>query len=197
MNDDINILAGVDEAGRGPLAGPVVAAAVIFNNKTYIEGVDDSKKIGEGKREFLAEKIKKEALSYSYGIVSHNVIDKINILQATLKAMKSAVDKLNIEPDLVIIDGNKTFNSSKKTICVIKGDGKSFSIGAASIIAKVKRDQIMKELSLTYPEYRWDKNKGYGTKEHIEALLKFGPSKYHRETFIKKIFNRNIQEELI
>lgn len=197
MDDDINIIAGVDEAGRGPLAGPVVAAAVIFNNKTYIEGVNDSKKIGEGKREFLAAKIKEEAMSYSYGIIYQNVIDKINILQATLKAMKSAVEKLHISPDLIIIDGNKTFNSSKKTICVIKGDGKSFSIGAASILAKVKRDQIMKELSITYPEYRWNKNKGYGTKEHIEALLKFGPTEYHRETFIKKIFNRHIQEELI
>lgn len=197
IDAQIKILAGVDEAGRGPLAGPVVAAAVIFNNDTYIEGINDSKKLSQKKRDFLSERIKEKAYSFSYGIIEQNTIDEINILQATLRAMRLAVDNLKVEPDLIIIDGNKTFNTNIKTLSLVQGDSKSFSIGAASILAKVERDKIMKKLSLEHPEFKWHKNKGYGTKEHIEAILKYGPTKYHRKTFIKKIVNSEIQEELL
>ena len=197
LSDNIKIIAGVDEAGRGPLAGPVVAAAVIFKNDTIINGINDSKKISEKRRDYLVEKIKENAVSFSYGIIDQKIIDKINILQATLKAMKVAVEKLDIDPDLILIDGNKTCNSDIKTVSIVKGDGKSFSIGAASILAKVKRDEIMKELAQNFPGYNWEKNKGYGTKEHIDALLKLGPTEFHRKSFIKKIFNREIQEELL
>ena len=190
-------LVGVDEAGRGPLAGPVVAAAVIFKKNTFIEGINDSKKIKEKERENLAEKIKQFALDYSYGIVNHNEIDRINILQASLKAMKIAVNKLSGKIDLILIDGNKSFISDLQTKTIVKGDAKSFSIAAASILAKVKRDEIMRKAAKDFPEYFWENNKGYGTKKHVEAIKKFGYSNFHRKTFLTKILANEIQEELI
>ncbi len=188
-SDGVNNLVGVDEVGRGPLAGPVVAAAVIFDEKIVIDGINDSKKITERKREQIVEIIKSEAKDYAYGIVNHNTIDEINILQATLRAMKMAVESLSLSPDLIIIDGNKSFVSNFKTKTIIKGDSKSFSIAAASILAKVKRDKIMKDLSKQFPEYAWERNKGYGTKEHIAAIKEFGSTKYHRQSFLKKILS--------
>ena len=196
ISRDNFLLAGIDEAGRGPLAGPVVAAAVIFNKEVFISGVNDSKQIKEQQRNILAEQIKTYALTYGYGIVHEKEIDEINILQATLKAMKIAVDSLNINPDLIIIDGNKAFCSEIPTKTIIKGDAKSFTIAAASILAKVKRDEIMKEASLKYPQYFWEKNKGYGTKQHIEAIKKHKHSPMHRLTFLRNILQTE-QERLL
>lgn len=187
LRDSVKRIAGVDEAGRGPLAGPVVAAAVMFDNDYIIEGVNDSKKLSEKKRESLYELIINGSLAYGIGIVDHNQIDKINILQASLKAMKLAVDQLKTRPDLVLIDGNKTFYSEIEAEAIVKGDSKSFAIAAASIIAKVTRDRIMYEASRVYPQYLWDKNKGYATREHIEAIQKYGPTNLHRKTFLSNI----------
>ncbi len=189
LNRKTKVLAGVDEAGRGPLAGPVVAAAVVFPKKTEIEEVNDSKKLSEKKREALYDEIIKNCLAYGIGIVYQKEIDEINILQASLKAMKKAVESLRITPDLILIDGNKTFDCEVETKTVVHGDSKSFSIAAASILAKVTRDRIMRELATEYPEYNWHKNKGYGTREHIEALKTFGVTDIHRKTFLTKIFN--------
>lgn len=197
LNNGYHLLAGIDEAGRGPLAGPVVAAAVIFKKDTFIEGVNDSKKITSKQREFLSELIKKQSLSYAFGIVNHKTIDRINILQATLKAMKTAFNKLDKNANLVLIDGNKSFVSSVPTKTIIKGDAKSFSIAAASILAKVKRDEIMRKASLKFPQYFWETNKGYGTKQHIEAIKKYGYTDLHRRTFLNKILYEEIQGELI
>lgn len=187
LRDSVKRIAGVDEAGRGPLAGPVVAAAVMFENDYIIEGVNDSKKLSEKKRESLYELIINGSLAYGIGIVDHNQIDKINILQASLKAMKLAVDQLKTKPDLVLIDGNKTFYSEIEAEAIVKGDSKSFAIAAASIIAKVTRDRIMYEASRVYPQYLWNKNKGYATREHIEAIQKYGPTNLHRKTFLSNI----------
>lgn len=195
-NRKIKYLAGVDEAGRGPIAGPVVAAAVIFDNKTFHNKINDSKKLNEKTREELFEWIVKNCISYGIGILDHLEIDRINILQASLKAMKIAVSNLKPEPQLCLIDGNKTFNSDLKTITVIKGDSKSFSIAAASIIAKVTRDRIMKEHSKNYPQYFWNHNKGYATSAHIHAVKQFGISELHRKTFLSKILNEEKQEVL-
>jgi ribonuclease HII len=192
----IKLLAGVDEAGRGPIAGPVVAAAVIFGNKSFHNKINDSKKINEKTREELFEWIIKNCISYGIGILDHEEIDRINILQASLKAMKIAVEQLKPEPQICLIDGNKTFNSYLKTIPVIKGDSKSFSIAAASIIAKVTRDRIMKLHSINYPQYFWDNNKGYATSAHVKAVKQFGISKLHRKTFLSKILNGEKQEVL-
>ncbi len=194
---EIKIIAGVDEAGRGPLAGPVVAAAVIFDKDTFIDGVNDSKKISEKQRNILSEIIKEKALSYGFGIVDQYVIDEINILQATLRAMKDAVSGLSIIADIILIDGNKSFNSVNQTKTIVKGDAKSFSIAAASILAKVKRDTIMFDASSQHPEYAWEKNKGYGTKQHIQAIKEHGYNELHRKSFLKKILANEIQEELL
>ena len=183
----IKYLAGVDEAGRGPLAGPVVAAAVIFDKKTNIKGVNDSKLLTEKQREALYEKIISSALSYSVSIVEHEVIDEVNILNATLLAMKQSIDDLKIKPDLVLVDGNRTFQSDIPVITIIKGDSKSFSIAAASILAKVTRDRLMKNLAIQYPVYQWQQNKGYPTKQHREIIKKLGPSPLHRKSFLKNI----------
>jgi ribonuclease HII len=191
INEEIKIIAGVDEAGRGPLAGPVVAAAIVFDRDKYIPGVTDSKKITEKQRTKLAEIIKQEALTFGYGIVKCKTIDRINILQAALKAMKKAVDTLSINPDLILIDGNKSFAAETTVKTIVKGDLKSFSIAAASILAKVKRDEIMRKAAQKYPEYFWEKNKGYGTKQHIEAIKEFGDSPLHRKTFLKNIITQN------
>jgi ribonuclease HII len=183
----IKSVAGVDEAGRGPLAGPVVAAAVIFSPGVFIEGVNDSKQLSENERETLLPEILKKSISCSVAAISHSRIDEINILQASLLAMSISVLRLKIVPDLVLVDGNKKFEFMKPVLPVVKGDSKSFSIAAASIVAKVARDRIMKRLDLKYPEYLWRKNKGYPTREHISAVKLYGPSPLHRKTFLKNI----------
>lgn len=190
LSDEINIIAGCDEAGRGPLAGPVVAAAVIFHNDFYCEEIDDSKKLTEKQREKLFPYILQNAAACSVASISHGVIDKINILNASLLAMKTAVDRLKIFPDLILIDGNKLFDYSVPVIPFVKGDSKSFSIAAASIIAKVVRDRIMNRLDIYYPAYNWKSNKGYPTKKHIEAIRIFGTTPLHRKTFLKKFYER-------
>jgi ribonuclease HII len=186
----------VDEAGRGPIAGPVVAAAVIFDKKKYHPKINDSKKLSEHTRNELYDWIVENCVSYGVGIVNHLEIDRINILQASLKAMKIAVEKLDSIPQLCLIDGTKTFNSSVKTITVVKGDSKSFSIAAASIIAKVTRDRIMVNYARYHPNYLWNRNKGYPTCEHIKAIQKFGITILHRKTFLGKILNEEKQEVL-
>jgi len=187
LSGDVKIIAGVDEAGRGPLAGPVVAAAAVFADNVFIDGVNDSKQVKEKDREYLFEEIIKSALSYGYTVINNKTIDEINILQASLRAMKESVDKLEIRPDLVLIDGNKSFISEIPTKTIVKGDEKSFSIAAASIIAKVTRDRIMRSASVEFPNYLWQKNKGYATREHINAIKKHGPCRLHRKTFLSRI----------
>lgn len=185
---NIEILAGVDEAGRGPLAGPVCAAAVILPHDFYLEEINDSKKLTEKKREKLYDVIIENALSYSIAFADVEYIEKNNILQATFHAMKKAVEGLKITPDHVLIDGNRTQGIELSTECVVGGDGKSQSIAAASILAKVTRDRYCIEvLDKKYPEYCFSKHKGYGTKLHTEKILEFGPCKEHRLSFLKKI----------
>jgi ribonuclease HII len=185
----IKLIAGADEAGRGPLAGPVVAASVIFSPDVYIEGVNDSKQLTEEEREELAPIIIEKSLACSVSAVSHFQIDKINILQASLLAMSISVRRLKVKPQLILVDGNKTFNSKIPTIPIIKGDSQSFAIASASILAKVARDRLMKRMCPRFPQYSWSKNKGYATQEHIEAIKVFGPSMFHRKTFLHKILN--------
>jgi len=176
------IIAGVDEAGRGPWAGPVVAGAVILDRDNVPEGIDDSKKLKEQKREELFEQIMNVAM-VGVGIVSVEEIDQMNILQATMLAMQKAVDNLPVKPNIALIDGNKTPNLSCDAHAIIKGDSKSLSIAAGAIIAKVTRDRIMKELATKFPDYAWEKNSGYGTKLHQEALAKYGVTSHHRKSF--------------
>lgn len=187
-----NCVCGVDEAGRGPLAGPVFAAAVILPRGYIIEGVNDSKKLSEKKREKLFEKIKSEALCYSVASVDEKIIDEINILNATFLAMEKAVEGLKIHPDFVMIDGNRA-PKSLDIPCqtVVKGDAKSASIAAASILAKVSRDRYMLEMAEKYPEYCFEKHKGYGTKLHYEMLDKYGVSEIHRKSFLKSWYAKN------
>lgn len=181
---------GVDEAGRGPLAGPVCAAAVILPENKIIEGVNDSKKLSEKKREALFDKIKEEALSYSIAFSTVEEIEEFNILNATMLAMKRAVDGLGIKADFAMIDGNKTPELNIPCEYIIKGDANSMSIAAASILAKVSRDRLCYEYAKEYPQYMFDKHKGYGTKLHIEMLKKYGPCPIHRASFLKKILNK-------
>jgi len=195
--DDKSILAGTDEAGRGPLAGPVVAAAVILPVNFFDDRIDDSKKLSAELRSELFKVIKKNALAYSYTVISHKKIDEINILKASLLAMKKSVQKLSVQPDIILVDGNKTFDYDAEVIPIVKGDSKSLSIASASIIAKVVRDRIMVKYSKEFPQYNWRSNKGYPTKEHIEAVLKYGACSLHRKTFLKKIFERANQTEII
>ncbi len=176
-------IAGVDEAGRGPLAGPVVASAVIFQSGVLIEGVNDSKKLTEKKREFLFHHIHEQAMAVGIGIVSHEVIDRINILQASFLAMNKALELLKIRPQQLLVDGNFFRHEQYPVENIIKGDALSHSIAAASIIAKVTRDSLMKEMHEQYPEYGFAKHKGYGTKEHIAAIRKHGYSPIHRRSF--------------
>lgn len=181
----INI-AGVDEAGRGPLCGPVVAAAVILPDNLYIEGINDSKKLSEKKREKIFEEImnNKEIL-YGIGISDVDVIESQNILNATKIAMKQAINNINVKPDYVIIDGNQSIGIDIPSQTLVSGDSKSASIAAASIIAKVTRDRMMQKYDKEYPEYNFGKHKGYGTKIHIEAIQKYGLCKIHRPSFCK------------
>ncbi len=182
-------ICGVDEAGRGPLAGPVYACAVILPKGHIVEGVNDSKKLSEKKREILYDKIIDECLCFSIGIATEKEIDEINILQATFLAMKRAVDGLEIKPDLALIDGNKKPGLDIDEWDIVKGDAKSANISAASVIAKVSRDRFMLELAEKYPQYQFEKHKGYGTKLHYEMIEKYGVSPVHRKTFLKKIIN--------
>lgn len=181
------IICGVDEAGRGPLAGPVCAAAVILPKNHIIDGLNDSKKLTEKKREALYDVIKNEAMAYSIAMASEKEIDEINILQATYLAMRRAVSGLDIEPDFVLVDGNRDPILGIDTKTVIKGDALSASIAAASVLAKVTRDRYMLEISEKYPEYQFPKHKGYGTKLHYEMLEKYGISDIHRKSFLKKL----------
>ena len=178
-------IAGVDEVGRGPLAGPVVCAAVIMPLDKLIEGIDDSKKVSEKKRNTLSELIKENAICYNIAEVSPKIIDEINILEATKLCMTNALEGLNIKPDVALVDA-LTLNTDIPVVNIIKGDYLSYSIGAASIIAKVYRDNLMVNLEKKYPEYSLEKHKGYGTAVHINAIKQYGPSEIHRQSFIKK-----------
>lgn len=178
------LVAGIDEAGRGPLAGPVCAAAVILPKDLVIDGINDSKKLTEKKRELLFDVITKSAIAYSIEFVSPEVIDEINIRQATSLAMHNALKNLETKADYVIIDGNDNIPYEIPFEYVIKGDAKSQTIAAASILAKVSRDRLMTGLDKEYPEYCFAKHKGYGTKVHIEAIRKFGVSPVHRKSFM-------------
>lgn len=178
-------ICGIDEAGRGPLAGPVVAGAVVLPKDCRILYINDSKKLSEKRREELFELIPKEAVSVGLGIVSPERIDEINILQATYEAMREAVNGLSCVPDILLNDAVTIPGLTMKQVPIIKGDAKSISIGAASIMAKVTRDHLMEAYAAKYPEYGFEKHKGYGTKQHIEAIKEYGPCPIHRMTFIK------------
>jgi ribonuclease HII len=179
----IERIAGVDEAGRGPLAGPVVAAAVIFPKEFIIERVDDSKKCTVKQREELFPLIMAQAISVGVGIVDHEVIDRVNILQATILAMRKSLENMNVQPEYSIIDGNSFNHESRRFQNIIGGDSKSFTIAAASIIAKVTRDRLMCELDIRFPQYGFARHKGYGTRQHIEAIRTFGLCEVHRKSF--------------
>lgn len=183
----IGFLAGVDEAGRGPLAGPVFAAAVILDDDVVIDGINDSKKLSEKKREKLFDEICEKAAAYSIFSVDEKTIDEINILQATYAAMRGAVNGLSKTPDYVLIDGNGDPSLDIECETVIKGDMKSMSIAAASILAKVSRDRYMIEMAEKYPGYMFEKHKGYGTKAHYAAIDELGICPIHRKTFLKKV----------
>jgi len=184
--NNIEYICGIDEAGRGPLAGPVVVGAVILPKDSFIEGVNDSKKISEKKREKIYEQIIEEAISYSVGIVDQKTIDEINILNATKLGVKIALEGLKQKPDVIMVDAlNNMDTLGIPYISVVKGDAKNYSIAAASIIAKVTRDRIMKEWDEIYPIYGFSKHKGYGTAEHIRIIKENGPCILHRKSFIK------------
>lgn len=184
------LICGIDEAGRGPLAGPVCAAAVILPPGLLIEGADDSKKLSEKKREQLFDVIKEKALYYAIATADEKEIDEINILQATYLAMNRAVKGLPVVPDMALVDGNRDPGLGIPTETIVKGDSLSMSIACASILAKVTRDRFMLEMDKKYPEYEFAKHKGYGTKLHYEALEKYGPSEIHRMTFLKSFYGK-------
>lgn len=186
--DGMNVICGVDEAGRGPLAGPVCAAAVILPPHLEIPGLTDSKKLTDKKRRELYPIIKEQAIAYGIGLASAQEIDEINILQATFLAMQRALDQLNIKPDLALIDGNREKDFGVPVKTVVKGDSLSMNIAAASILAKVTRDDMMVKLAEEYPQYGFEIHKGYGTKAHYAALTNHGPSPIHRMTFLKKFY---------
>ena len=181
------IICGIDEAGRGPLAGNVYAAAVILPSGVLIEGVNDSKKLTEKKREYLFDVIKEKALSYSVSFSTPDEIEKYNILNATFLAMKRAVDGLDMKADVALVDGNRLPDLGIESHCIVKGDGLSESIACASILAKVTRDRVMKKEAEKYPEYGFEKHKGYGTALHREMIKKYGPCPIHRKSFLRKI----------
>lgn len=188
-NDKIQIVCGVDEAGRGPLAGPVVAAACILPDGLIIEGLDDSKKLTEKKRERIFDIIIEKALDYSVASATVEEIEEINILNAAMLAMKRAIDGLNIKPDLALIDGNTSRGFDLPTKTVVHGDAISQSIAAASILAKVTRDRLCYEYDKEYPEYGFAKHKGYGTKVHMDAIMTYGVTPIHRPSFLKFLKN--------
>ncbi|MBC8569545.1 ribonuclease HII [Oscillospiraceae bacterium NSJ-54] len=184
----ITLLCGVDEAGRGPLAGPVYAAAVILPAEFDLPGLNDSKKLSPKKRERLYDLIKDQAVSYCIASASEREIDEVNILQATFLAMNRAVLGLSVRPQFALVDGNRDPGLDVPTRCVVGGDAKSASIAAASILAKVERDRVMEQLHEQYPQYAFDKHKGYPTKLHYEKIAAFGPSPVHRQSFLKKFY---------
>ena len=185
-SEGLKYIAGIDEAGRGPLSGPVVVGISIIKPDYFIEGVNDSKKISEKKRELLYEQITNEAIDWSVGIVDQNEIDEINILNATKKALHMAITNLKIKPDRILVDALEHIDTCGiPYTSIIKGDAKVYSISAASIIAKVTRDRMMKEYDEIYPEYGFAGHKGYGTAKHIQAIKAYGPCPLHRKTFIK------------
>ena len=190
FSDDIRMICGVDEAGRGPLAGPVCAAAVILPAGLVIDGLDDSKKLSDKRRRELFPIIKESALAYGIAFASETEIDNINILQATFFAMERALQQLEIKPELALIDGNRTKDFGIPVETVVHGDSRSASIAAASVLAKVTRDDFMLEMAQKYPEYLFDVHKGYGTKAHCAAILEHGPCPIHRTTFLKKLYGQ-------
>ena len=190
-NSGVESICGIDEAGRGPLAGPVVVAAVIMPRDSMIEGVNDSKKVSEKRREELYEKITKEAISYGVGIINQKEIDDINILNATKKGLTMAVSQLEPKPKIIIVDALTKINTLGIPYkSIIKGDAKCYSIAAASIIAKVTRDRIMRQWDEVYPQYGFSKHKGYGTAAHIQAIKEYGLCPLHRLSFVKNIINK-------
>lgn len=187
-SETVQLICGVDEAGRGPLAGPVCAAAVILPRDLQIPGLTDSKKLTDKKRRELFPVIQEQAIAYGIGLASEQEIDEINILQATFLAMRRALDQLSVRPDLALIDGNRETDFGLPVKTVVKGDSLSANIAAASILAKVTRDNIMIQLSEQYPEYGFEIHKGYGTKAHYAALTEHGASPVHRRSFLKKFY---------
>lgn len=181
---EYDYICGIDEVGRGPLAGPVVAAAVILPKDSYYQYLNDSKKVTEKRRNKLYDEITAEAVSYGIGLVSPDIIDDINILQATYVAMKKAIDALSIRSQMILVDAVHIPDIGIPQVGIVKGDAKSISIAAASIVAKVYRDRLMTEYDALYPEYKFAKNKGYGTKEHMQALHEIGMSPIHRKSFV-------------
>ena len=181
---EYDYICGIDEVGRRPLAGPVVAAAVILPKDSYYQYLNDSKKVTEKRRNKLYDEITAEAVSYGIGLVSPDIIDDINILQATYVAMKKAIDALSIRPQMILVDAVHIPDIGIPQVGIVKGDAKSISIAAASIVAKVYRDRLMTEYDALYPEYKFAKNKGYGTKEHMQALHEIGMSPIHRKSFV-------------
>lgn len=184
------IICGVDEAGRGCLAGEVFASAVIFDATTYIDGLNDSKKLSAKKRDVLFNEIVSKCICYCVATATVQEIEEINILNASMLAMKRAIDGLSIKPDFVIVDGNKIPDLDIPVQSIVKGDGKSFSIAGASILAKVSRDRYMVEMSKKYPNYAFEKHKGYGTKLHYQRLEEFGESEIHRPSFLRKFYEK-------
>ena len=183
-----HLICGVDEAGRGPLAGPVCAAAVILPPNVDIPGLNDSKKLSDKRRRELFPIIKEQAVAYGIGFADHSLIDEINILQATFYAMEQAITQLSVKPDFALIDGNREKNFGLPVQTVVQGDSLSASIAAASILAKVTRDDLMLQMAQEYPQYGFEIHKGYGTKAHYAALQEYGPCPIHRMTFLKKLY---------
>ena len=186
-DEGVRLLCGVDEAGRGPLAGPVCAAAVILPRGLILEGLNDSKKLTEKKREALFDPICAQAISCGIAFASVEEIEELNILNATYLAMNRAIARLNPAPELALIDGNRSVGITMKNRCVVKGDAKCADIAAASVLAKVSRDRYMLEMAQRYPEYHFEQHKGYGTKLHYAAIREYGPSPIHRMSFLKNL----------
>lgn len=188
--EGFQVICGVDEAGRGPLAGPVCAAAVILPWELEIEGLNDSKKLTDKKRRSLFDQITSQALAYGVAFASEQEIDEINILQATFLAMRRAMDRLTVRPDIALIDGNRETDFGLPVKTIVRGDSLSANIAAASILAKVTRDRLMEEQDALYPQYGFAVHKGYGTRAHYDALRQYGPCPIHRRTFLKKLYGR-------
>ena len=198
INDSIKYLCGTDEAGRGPLAGPVVAAACILKPGTVIEGLDDSKKLTERKREKLFDIIKENCITYGIALSKPTEIDEYNILNASLLAMKRAVEMLSVKPDLILVDGNRSKGFDSPAEAIVKGDGKSQSIAAASVLAKVTRDRLCSVLDTLYPQYGFAKHKGYPTRDHMVAVYRYGPCPEHRKSFLSFLVSkRDILEKAL